>query len=89
MSLLERVLCLMSNQGCGLVPREELVAEMPLFDFGFDSLRYMELVVLIEEEFGIIIPDILLDITSSTTLVEIVDAVEKEVQVQSDFGEGD
>ncbi|UFJ42402.1 phosphopantetheine-binding protein [Brevibacillus humidisoli] len=71
----ERILQLMSNEGCGLLPREQIREESRMYELGFDSLRYMELVVLLEETLEISIPDEMLEITAETTVRDIVKAV--------------
>jgi acyl carrier protein len=76
MTVSERVCLLMSEQGCGVFPIREIQVEQRLYDLGFDSLRYMELVVLLEETFNIAFPDEMLEISSQTTVKEIVETVE-------------
>ncbi|MBO8162723.1 MAG: acyl carrier protein [Brevibacillus sp.] len=66
----------MSNQGCGVLPPEQIGEESKMFELGFDSLRYMELVVLLEETFAISFPDEMLEITAETTAGDIVKAVQ-------------
>nr|WP_256123913.1 acyl carrier protein [Paenibacillus chitinolyticus] len=59
-----------------MLPVEEISEEKRLFDMGFDSLRFMELVVLIEEHFGVQWPDEALEISGSTQVRDIVQALE-------------
>lgn len=72
----EEILLLMSNQGCGLLPREQIAETNTMYELGFDSLRYMELVVLLEERLGISVPDELLEIRPDTTVCDIVRALQ-------------
>lgn len=76
MNVSEKVCLLMSDEGCGVFPLSEVHVERLIYDLGFDSLRYMELVVLLEETFRIAFPDEMLEISSQTTVSEIVLAVE-------------
>jgi len=76
MSIAKHVRELMSVEGCGVFPVEEVRSDKLLFDLGFDSLRFMELVVLIEETFAISFPDQLLEVGATTTVSDIVSAVE-------------
>jgi len=66
----------LSDQGCGLYPISEILEERTLFDIGFDSLRYMELVVLIEEQLQFTVPDEMLEISFETTVGDVIDLVE-------------
>lgn len=79
MTVTERVRFLMSDQGCGVFTIEKVQPHCLLYHLGFDSLRYMELVVLLEETFNILVPDEMLDITSQTTVQEIIESVEKSI----------
>nr|WP_250886680.1 acyl carrier protein [Bacillus sp. SM2101] len=69
----------MSDNHCGVLPVESIDEEKTIIDVGFDSLRFMELVVLIEEEFNIEFPDDLLDIKSTTSVAEVIERIESEV----------
>ncbi|MGW9125836.1 acyl carrier protein [Paenibacillus chitinolyticus] len=72
----DQIRLFLSDQGCGMLPVEEISEEKRLFDVGFDSLRFMELVVLIEEHFRIQWPDEALEISGSTQVGDIVQALE-------------
>lgn len=72
MNLLETIITLMSDQGCGIFPIQEVNGEKRLYELGFDSLRYMEFVVLLEETFEIEMPDELLEINSNTKVKDII-----------------
>ncbi|GAA4726391.1 acyl carrier protein [Brevibacillus fulvus] len=76
MSVREQVIRLVSNEGCGVLPAEEIHEQRSLLEIGFDSLRYMELVVLLEETFHITFPDEMLEISAETNVSEIIRAVE-------------
>lgn len=76
----DKVCLLMSDQGCGVFPLQDIKLDLLLFDLGFDSLRYMELVVMLEESFNIEFPDEMLEITSQTAVKEIVMVVEKSLK---------
>ncbi|MEK3788530.1 MULTISPECIES: acyl carrier protein [Paenibacillus] len=67
----QRIIRLLSSEGCGVLPPEDITLEHRLYDLGFDSLRYMELVVLLEEEFGMEVPDSLLDVDAMTTVATL------------------
>ncbi|SDN48025.1 Acyl carrier protein [Fictibacillus solisalsi] len=72
MSIANELYELMSQRHCGVLPVEDIHENLTIFEAGFDSLRFMELVVLIEERFSIEFPDDLLDINSETTIKDIV-----------------
>lgn len=76
MSANEQIRLFLSDQGCGMLPVDEISEEKRLFEMGFDSLRFMELVVLIEEHYGVQWPDEALEISGSTRLKDIVRALE-------------
>ncbi|GLI08265.1 hypothetical protein YDYSG_42950 [Paenibacillus tyrfis] len=73
----QRMIRLLSSEGCGVLPQSEIGRDSKLFDLGFDSLRYMELIVLLEEELGIEVPDGMLEIDSNTTVSELVRVVSR------------
>lgn len=75
MSLNKDIYILLSDEVCGVFPTAEIRPEKSLFEIGFDSLRFMELVVLIEEKFNIAFPDEMLEITSQTKVQDIVNIV--------------
>ncbi|TYS60659.1 acyl carrier protein [Bacillus infantis] len=75
MSLDKDIYILLSDEVCGVFPTVEILPEKSLFEIGFDSLRFMELVVLIEEKFNIAFPDEMLEITSQTKVQDIVNIV--------------
>ncbi|MCM3399769.1 acyl carrier protein [Oceanobacillus profundus] len=79
MKIKDRVIELLSDKYCGLLPIKSIHEEDTIIDIGFDSLRFMEFVVLIEEEYHIEFPDDLLDIQSTTTVREVIERLEKEV----------
>ncbi|WP_214483020.1 acyl carrier protein [Bacillus sp. SM2101] len=79
MSVKDKIIDLMSDNHCGVLPVESIDEEKTIIDVGFDSLRFMELVVLIEEEFNIEFPDDLLDIKSTTSVAEVIERIESEV----------
>ncbi|WP_174818566.1 acyl carrier protein [Paenibacillus kobensis] len=76
MSEKEGVLCrLMSDKGCGVVQEDDIKPDKRLYEIGFDSLRFMELVILIEEELNITLPDEILDLSPVTTVSDIFEIV--------------
>ncbi|MBU8772118.1 acyl carrier protein [Cytobacillus oceanisediminis] len=77
MSVDKQISLLMSDEGCGVFPINEIKTNCVLFDLGFDSLRFMELVVLIEEYFNITFPDELLEISPDTKVSDIIKAVDE------------
>jgi acyl carrier protein len=86
MRIEEKVHQLMSDKGCGLLPVKDISNDGLLFELGFDSLRYMELVVLLEETFEIAIPDELLEITPQTTVKTIVEAIRMQSMADAEGG---
>jgi acyl carrier protein len=72
MNVHNEVIRLLSNEGCGVFTREQIDLQQKLFDIGFNSLRYMEFVVLLEESLVISLPDGLLDIRVETTVADII-----------------
>lgn len=76
--LKDRIYKLISNEGVGTIPSSELTSSTNLFEIGFDSLRYMELIVYIEEEFNMSVPDEMLEISPSTTIGDIIQTLENE-----------
>ncbi|MGA5691430.1 acyl carrier protein [Cytobacillus pseudoceanisediminis] len=76
MSPKEKVFELLSNEGCGVLPKDEISDNSFLFDIGIDSIRFMELVVLLEEYFETSLPDSLLEVTSKTKVIEILTILE-------------
>ena len=75
MTVSEKVIHLLSDEGCGVIPIDGIQVESLLHDLGFDSLRYMELVVLLEETFQITFPDEMLEVTSDTSVKDMVETV--------------
>ncbi len=75
MSIQSEVIRLLSNEGCGVLPREEIDADRRLYDIGFASLRYMEFVVLLEESLQLSVPDELLDVQPETKVGDIIQAM--------------
>ncbi|MFD2673331.1 acyl carrier protein [Marinicrinis sediminis] len=69
------ILELLSQDGCGVLPKEEIAESKRLYDIGFDSLRYMEFVVLLEEKAGIAVPDEWLEIRAETTIDQLIKAL--------------
>ncbi|WP_068776338.1 acyl carrier protein [Paenibacillus sp. FJAT-26967] len=76
MSVKKQVCVLLSDQGCGVLPVDEIGEDMGLFEIGFDSLRYMEFIVLLEEHYGIQWPDDALEISSATKVKDMVGVLE-------------
>lgn len=72
MDITNEVLRLLSKEGCGVLPREQIDTARTLLDIGFDSLRYMEFVVLLEESLGITVPDGMLEIRAEMLVADIV-----------------
>ncbi|KOP81399.1 acyl carrier protein [Cytobacillus solani] len=66
---------LLSNKHCGIFSADRIDDSMTLFEIGFDSVRYMEFIVLVEEVLKIEYPDNLLDIDASMTVGKIIDAI--------------
>lgn len=83
--IFQKVSHLMSNYGCGVLPVDEISKEKMIAEIGFDSLRYMELVLLLEESFEIHIPDELLDPSPNTTVADIAYAVESCVLLKDKY----
>ncbi|MCK6259456.1 acyl carrier protein [Fictibacillus sp. KIGAM418] len=79
MNITNELFELMSQRHCGVLPLEDIHENLTMFEAGFDSLRFMELVVLIEEHFSIEFPDDLLDITSTTTIGDIALRINQQV----------
>jgi acyl carrier protein len=79
MNITKELFELMSQKHCGVLPLEEINENLTVLEAGFDSLRFMELVVLVEERFSIEFPDDLLDITSATTIGDISLRISQEV----------
>ncbi|MEC0246730.1 acyl carrier protein [Paenibacillus chitinolyticus] len=77
MKILPLIIELMSDKGCGVLDSEDISASRSLYEIGFDSLRYMELVVLLEEKFSITMPDDALEITDRTKVGDIARLVEE------------
>ncbi|MGN7401943.1 phosphopantetheine-binding protein [Cytobacillus praedii] len=75
MTIKEKIFLLLSNKGCGVFSVDYVSEEKTLIDLGFDSLRFMELVVQIEEEFSIEIPDHFLEISPETTVNDVIHVV--------------
>ncbi|MGM1049384.1 MAG: phosphopantetheine-binding protein [Bacillota bacterium] len=69
------VIKLSSVLGCGILPENQIQADSKLIQIGFDSIRYMELVVLLEEELNIELPDEILEISPDTRLSDLVSAI--------------
>jgi len=67
---------LASSEGCGLYPVEDISESNTLYELGFDSLRYLELIVLIEENFHSEVPDESLEITYSSTIGELLEIIQ-------------
>ncbi|PZD96834.1 acyl carrier protein [Paenibacillus sambharensis] len=80
MDISQAVRLLLSNQGCGLLPVEEIQDGSLLYEIGFDSLRYMELVVLLEEQFAFEFQDDQLEISEATSVSDIIKTVQGSVQ---------
>ncbi|MEH6989547.1 phosphopantetheine-binding protein [Cytobacillus firmus] len=80
----QNVKTLLSNKHCGIFPIERIDDQMTLFEIGFDSVRYMEFIVLVEEVLNIEYPDNLLDIDASMTVGKIIDAILSE-ELQNDL----
>lgn len=55
----------------------ELVPETNLLDAGINSIGFIRLVILLEEEFGIVIDDDDLDIRNFTTISDLLSYVRK------------
>ncbi len=72
MDVQREVLRLLSNDGCGVLPLEQIDTARSLLDVGFDSLRYMEFVVLLEETLGVTVPDGMLEIRAEMTVADII-----------------
>ncbi|GIQ69333.1 acyl carrier protein [Xylanibacillus composti] len=72
MDIQNEVLRLLSQEGCGVLPREQIETECALLDIGFDSLRYMEFVVLLEESLHITVPDSMLEIRAEMKVADII-----------------
>ncbi|SDZ37798.1 acyl carrier protein [Bacillus sp. 166amftsu] len=70
-----KILSLLSSEHSGVFPIEQIQEHLTLFEIGFDSVRYMEFIVLVEEMLNIEYPDNLLDIDSSMTVREIISTV--------------
>lgn len=68
---------LLSDQGCGLFPLENVTEHSVLYEIGIDSIRYMEFIVLVEEQLGLSVPDEMLDISSGTEVAEIIQMLSK------------
>jgi len=77
---------LMSNKGCGLLPPKDIERFCTIEQLGLDSIRYMELVLLVEEKLDIAMPDDLLDITQDTTVAQIIDGITAAFQQQKQNG---
>ncbi|WP_128895441.1 acyl carrier protein [Longirhabdus pacifica] len=71
----EIIFQLLSKDGCGTLPYEQIHDDQNMYDIGFDSLRYMEFIVLLEETLEITVPDEMLDIRADVTLKDIVTMV--------------
>ncbi|MDM5335855.1 acyl carrier protein [Fictibacillus enclensis] len=71
----ETLFKLLSTEGVGTLPLNQVTKDATLYDLGFDSLRYMELVVHIEEEFNISVPDQMLEITSDMRVSDILNII--------------
>jgi acyl carrier protein len=75
------------DQTCGLMDRPSLVPialsgeDFPLSDLDIDSLSTYEIVMLLEDEFGIDIPPTA--VASSTTLDDLVAAVTHAIQAKA------
>lgn len=75
MNVREMVIQLLSCDGCGVLPKADIEEAFSLIEIGFDSLRFMEFVILAEESLGIQFPDELLDLHSETTVERIVNSL--------------
>jgi acyl carrier protein len=56
MSELKAAIAVMVSEGCGLA-RKSVQMDRPLVEYGLDSVRAIDLLISIEEHFGISIPD--------------------------------
>lgn len=78
----EQMINLISDKGCGLVEREHIHDGSLLVEIGIDSLRLMELVVLVEESLHIVLPDEYLDLSGQSTVRELINIVEDCYRLQ-------
>ncbi|CAM4434707.1 acyl carrier protein [Paenibacillus tarimensis] len=89
MDIGNQVRMLMSVDGCGILQAGEIQDTRTLYDIGLDSLRFMELVILLEERFGIELPDDILEVEPETMVSDIIGAVEAcliKKREQSSYG---
>ncbi len=85
MDIAETVRTLMSNKGCGLLDREKIKDDSILYEVGFDSIRFMELVVILEEQFNTQFPDEYLELSEKTKVSDIMDAVHLERKRSTEY----
>ncbi|WP_270166447.1 phosphopantetheine-binding protein [Paenibacillus sp. SYP-B4298] len=77
---------LMSNEGCGMMQAGDIQHSSTLYEVGFDSLRFMELVMLLEERFDIELPDEILEVEPGTTVADIITVVEACLEAAAQVG---
>ncbi|NBI29821.1 acyl carrier protein [Chengkuizengella marina] len=57
------VLELLSEEGCGVLPKEEIILSNRFIDLGFDSLKFAEFLIHLENRTGKEIPDEVLNLS--------------------------
>ncbi|MFC5407335.1 phosphopantetheine-binding protein [Cohnella soli] len=62
----------LSDQGCGIFPIHSITYDKTLYELGIDSLRYMDLIVWLEETFQMTVPDEMLDISAEITVKTVI-----------------
>ncbi|NDI35957.1 acyl carrier protein [Chengkuizengella sediminis] len=69
------VVDLLSDEGCGVLPKEEIILSNRFIDLGFDSLKFAEFLIHLENRTGKEIPDEILNFNLEESIEQFLEII--------------
>ena len=78
---------IISRVKIGTEPIESITSETKLQDIGMDSLRFVEIIIEIENEFKLEFPDDKLVMSECGTIIELCNTIDLIINCENNFNE--